>query len=249
MKKKILSLLQILLLGVSLFFGYKAYQELKPLWNINASNSALKSLAVVEKENPFDRKIDFKALKEVNQDIIGWVYIPDTNVDYPIFKGQTDEEYLFKDINNEYNRLGSVTTFSDTDSSFNKGQNFIYAHNGVKDMMFGNLIHYTEKEFRENHPVFYVYTETKIYECPIFSIFIADETEEIYNHDFEIASIQHISRVNELIDRNSYDDLEKQDMDSFTNSEVFTLLTCYGGIGTPNRLLINGFVSKIKYIL
>lgn len=250
MTKKFLSLLQIIAILIAMIFGYKTYQELKTLWDSQASTSALKTLAVTENTHPFDRKIDFTSLEKINPDILAWVYVPDTNIDYPVLKGQSDDGYLYQNIDKNYDPLGSITTFNDTDTTFNKAQTFIYGHNGVKDMMFDTLTQYTDKTFREEHPTFYVYTKNKTYECSIFSVFIADESEkDTYKHDFEIASIEHVERINELIERNSYLDLEKEDIGEYIHNEIFTLFTCYGNVSTPKRILINATAVKTKYII
>ena len=250
-KKKAINLIFILLLIFSFFFFWKAYEELNPVWKAKATNEALKDMTALKTEDPLQRDIDFEALKKINPDIMGWIYIPDTAIDYPILKGKSDEEYLYKDIERNYNRLGSVTTFSDTYQDFVKGQNFIYAHNGVKNMMFGDLYEYKNEEFRQNHLHFYIYTENKTYECSVFSIFVAEDTEAIYTHQFDIGTYDYIDRLEMLVQRNDYDDLSSQDLEHAINinKEVFTLLTCDGNVGTPYRLLINATVEKVKYMI
>ena len=44
-------------------------------------------------------KIDFDKLRAKNKDIVGWVYIKRTSIDYPIVQGKDNEEYLHMDYN------------------------------------------------------------------------------------------------------------------------------------------------------
>ena len=75
----------------------------------------------LEEDLPADktllREIDWKGLVALNSDIVGWIYIPGTHVDYPILIGESDTEYLYKSSTGTANKLGSIFAFTDTSRS------------------------------------------------------------------------------------------------------------------------------------
>ena len=60
----------------------------------------LKEQATIEEDpnDPMNRKIDFTAAQAMNPDVYGWIWIPGTNVDYPILQSETEPD--------DYSNLG-----------------------------------------------------------------------------------------------------------------------------------------------
>ncbi|MBD7915861.1 class B sortase [Clostridium sp. Sa3CUN1] len=183
-------------------------------------------------------------MKAINEDIKAWLYIPGTKVDYPILVGESNEEYLYKDINKDYTPLGSLFTFSGT--NFTKGNTFIFGHNMASSQMFGELRKYLSSDFLEEHRYFYLYTERKVMKCDIFSIFIANETDNIFSGEYELSTAEYIDLLSELSNRNKYGNSLEKNIIEYSTTQVFNLITCYGGEGTPDRLLVNGMVVEEK---
>ena len=55
-----------------------------------------------------DRKIDWKKLKKTNPDIIAWIVVPGTKIDYPVLSCHRWNEYLHKDYEGKDSRPGSI---------------------------------------------------------------------------------------------------------------------------------------------
>lgn len=173
------------------------------------------------------------------------VYIPGTKVDYPILVGESDEEYLYKNISKEHTPLGSLFGFSGT--NFTKGNTFIFGHNMASSQMFGELRKYLSSDFLEEHRYIYVYTERKAMKCDIFSIFIANENDNVFSGQYELGTVEYIDLLSELVNRNNYSNNNlKKDIIEYSTTQVFNLITCYGREGTSDRLLVNGIVVEEK---
>lgn len=115
-----------------------------------------------------------KELQVQNEDIVGWLEIPNTNISYPILQGIDNSYYMNHNYQKKYTRNGSL--FLDKDYNWNKPSEnlLVYGHNnrGTKEM-FVELLNYKDKKFYEEHPIVRFSTEKEdaIYE--IFAIFLS----------------------------------------------------------------------------
>ena len=250
MKRNIINVIITVLVILALSFGYLAYIEYKPVIKSDTQNKVIKDLVVVETDNPIDRVIDFKALKKINSDVIGWIYIPYTSVDYPVLRGSSIEEYLYKDIEGNYSPIGSIKVYPDTSDYMLDAHQFIFGHSMREFKMFGELRMYNEdREYRENKNKMYIYTERKSSEVELFSVFVCDYDDDIFNNYFEIGSSEYLERVNDIKSRNNFKDLVTKPNLDWVNSQVYTLSCCSGGVGTPYRLLCNWVTVREKYLI
>lgn len=165
---KIFFLLGIFFFLVSVVFFIRAYKEMQPYIKLDHKQKELQLLInnteVTVEEDPMERRIDFKKLREINPDIIAWLYAPGIDVDQPILKGKTDTEYLTKDFQGKYSPLGSVFTYSNTKSDFTESKIFLFAHNTYSNQMFSQLEKYQDTEFFSNNKKIYVYLENRVME-------------------------------------------------------------------------------------
>ena len=134
-----------------------------------------------------------------NPDIIGWVKIEGTNVDYPVMYTPNDEEkYLYRGFDGKYNAEGLPFLDKDCSMSPESTNLIIYGHNMLGGTMFQNLMKYEDEEYWKEHPVIEVKTlyETRTYEiigafrdrvyytyedCFKFYQFIDPQTEEEFD--------------------------------------------------------------------
>lgn len=244
----------VILIIISIFFLYEGFIGLGYMLSNRLYNKNLRK-AIISKsvdeydeidniDNSLNRIIDFDKLKSINEDIKAWLYIPETKIDYPILSGESDEEYLYKGINKEYTPLGSLFSFSGTD--FTKGNTTIFGHNMAGNQMFGELKKYIYKDFLKEHRYLYIYTESKVIKCDIFSIFIANENDNIFKTEYELETEEYVSFIEEINKRNNYSDYYL-DLSDINNSkrQVFSLITCYGSEGTNERLVVNAIESDL----
>lgn len=105
---------------------------------------------------------DLEKLYERNSDIIGWLTVGGTKIDYPVMQtkkeGQDPEYYLHRDFDKEYSDAG--TPFMDAASDINipTCNWMIYGHHMKSGIMFHDLLKYKDKEFWEEHPDFQLET-------------------------------------------------------------------------------------------
>ena len=190
-------------------------------------------------DDPFERRIDFDTLQSINPDIKGWIYIPGTKIDYPILTGESNEIYLNRNLYGQYSSLGSVFTYAGVnlqDDSLVR----IYGHNMITKQMFANVADYSSQEFADSHAVMYIYTPGRTKECHLVSAFGCRYNDRV----FKTVTEDIETYANELIRRS---EIETQEQEFYR--QIYTLGTCRGYLGTPNRYTASFSVVKEKFII
>lgn len=93
-------------------------------------------------------------VREIYGDIVAWIYIPGTTVDYPVVKGEDNSYYLNHNHNGQYTANGAIFMDSQCDS---ESQNVvIYGHNMNANIMFTDLMKMKSRDFGLEHKTFYL---------------------------------------------------------------------------------------------
>ena len=94
----------------------------------------------------------YQTLYNENQDLIGWLSIPDTNIDYPVMQCNDNEYYLHHNFYREEDKYGCLYVKDIADVNTPATNFIIYGHNMKDGSMFGNLDQYQEQTFYQEHP-------------------------------------------------------------------------------------------------
>lgn len=130
-----------------------------------------------------------KQLHDQNPDLVGWLTIPDTKVDYPVmYKAEDNDYYLSHNFDKEKDRNGLLVLDKRCDERAAGNHLLIHGHNMKSGFMFGNLSLYYDKAYYEKHPriVFKTLYEEKEYD--IIAVFLASVStsskEEFHYYDY-----------------------------------------------------------------
>lgn len=153
----------------NIYQSNKSYNKLNNIYNIEQKID-------VEAKNTDLRKEQFNKLKKINEDIIGWIYIPNTQINYPVVKTVNNEFYLNHDAEKNKSKSGAI--FMDYRNSLDENLNMtdknivLYGHNMKYGTMFADLKKFENSEFfKQNRYVYMDYRgERKSYE--VISIFV-----------------------------------------------------------------------------
>lgn len=164
--------------------------------------------------------VDFDSLLKRNKDAIGWLYCPDTVINYPLVQGEDNDRYLHKDLDGRY--LVSGTLFADyRNGALKEDVNYIiYGHNMKNGTMFGLLNKYKDQAYYDRHPVIYFLTPEGNYRLELFAGLVVKRDDKIYNPKpkrEEFAELLKDYRV-----RSTF----KSDVELEADDTVVTLSTC-----------------------
>ena len=114
------SLLLLLLLG--LVYGCYA------LWDSqNLAEEATSEQYAIYK--PQEDTLGFQELQSMNSDVIAWITVYDTPIDYPVVQGKDNWEYVNKNAEGEYSLTGAIFMDSENNPDFQDFNTILYGHN------------------------------------------------------------------------------------------------------------------------
>lgn len=178
-------------------------------------------------------EIDWESLQKINSDIIGWIRIPDTPINYPIVQGETNDTYIHKTF--EKRALSSGALFLDARNSkyLDDYASIIYGHNMKNGSMFGYLGKYLNEDFYNAHRRVEIYTPewTKIYEVNF--VYLSKYTDTAY----DLTAVDKESYARWIDDRQRQSIYKDTQIVSLDNKSI-VLSTCHGRAGGDERCII-----------
>lgn len=224
-KKKILNILLLLFIIIFILSTFKViisyYQDYK-------SNNLYTKIIdeYVETKNKED-VIDFKKLKSINEDIVGWIKVSDTNINYPIVKGSSDSYYLRRDIEKKHNQNGSIFMHYKNSRDFSDNNTILFGHNSNRNsLMFSDLRKLYDDKDKKDIKI-YIYTQTEELIFDVYSIYLIDST------DFSILDIN----------KNWFDKSERDFGIDKKDGRTITLSTCYKD--STKRIIVHGIEESL----
>ena len=91
-------------------------------------------------------------LKAKYPDMVGWITIEGTDVDFPVVQGKDNEFYLNHTYKGEYHPFGEVFMDKDDKPDYSDQNTVLYGHNVRSGHVFHDLEQYKEQAFRDAHP-------------------------------------------------------------------------------------------------
>lgn len=175
--KKIFTILLIFIcifiFTISFYILFKEFKEYK---ENNQDTEELIEDAIEMNSVTEEQYIDWNHLKSINPDIVGWIKIENTNINYPILKDNNNLFYLKHSYNKKYSSYGSI--FTTNTNPFLDEETIIYGHNMKNGSMFSSLGKYLDKDYLYSHQNIKIYTPNGDYMATIFSAYsIGFDTE------------------------------------------------------------------------
>lgn len=138
----------------------------------------------VEQSEPALPQVDFYALRAINPDVVGWLVIDGTNINYPLVQGNDNQYYLRHLFTGEYNASGCIFLDSRNTRDFADRHSILYGHHMDNGTMFNGLMNYKEQDFYDAHPTALLLTPAGNYEIEFFSGYVANVRANAWQVEF-----------------------------------------------------------------
>jgi len=207
MKKPLKAVLVLLLLAV---FGYSVYRIGDYYMEKHRSDVIVREAAQyvrlpqAEDHEPDDLtrpgsaqegfQVNFNALWVINKDIVGWLYCPDTPINYPVVQAADNEQYLRRLLDGSWNVGGTLFLDYRCASDFTGGNHIIYGHHMKSGAMFGSLVKYRSQSYYDAHPTMYLATPDRVYRVELFAGCTIESADDIYRSDVTEAELEEMIR-------------------------------------------------------
>ena len=184
----------------------------------------------VPKENPYWDyinmnmiNVDFNSLKRTNPDVVGWLKVNGTNINYPFVQSSDNDYYLTHSFNKSYNGAGWVFLDYRNNGTNNKNT-IIYAHGRSNKTMFGTLKNVLNNGWlnNTNNYVIKISTETENSLWQIFSVYRIPTTSDYLQTNFNDET-EYQNFLDMIKDRSNHN----FDTNVASTDNILTLSTCY----------------------
>lgn len=135
---RIISIIIILIALYAIFNWYKENQSSKALLDSAMSNVDVNKLVIDTNEYTV-LDVDFNNLLQTNDETIGWIYLENSSINYPVVKASDNNFYLKHTLDKSYNTAGWIFADYRCASDFSSKNTTIYGHNRRDSSMFATL--------------------------------------------------------------------------------------------------------------
>ena len=177
------------------------------------------------KENKYSDypEINWSKMREINEDYIGWIYIPGTGISYPVVQSEDNIDYLHRGFDGSYLYAGTI--FMDCrnmEAGVASKRSILYGHNMRIGTMFAGIKKYQEQEYYEKHDHFWFVTEDTAYRYSIFACNIASPYDDSHFGVQFADDDEFMKAVDKIVETS----LIRTDVKLNARDHIMTLSTC-----------------------
>ena len=216
-KKLAYDIIIVCLLVVIGFSGYKIYTIVS---GYMASRNTYEDIREDVAKEGFTGDINWDKLRKTNEDVVGWIYLEDSNIDYPIVKSHDNKEYLNTLFDKTYGVSGSIFVDCNTKKPFEQFSTVVYGHHMKDGSMFNNLKRFKDRDYADSHSRFELITPDEKYHLEVSAFLNIPADSYIYTSNVpEDEREEFLTAINNLAEY-------KTDVKLKENDKIVVLSTC-----------------------
>lgn len=213
--------------------------ELQDIVKIKDTNKTI-TTEVLDTTKYYDEdllSVDFTNLLDKNEEVVGWIEVPYTNINYPFVQHNNNTFYLNHSFDKSYNGAGWVYLDYRNKIDLADTNTIIYAHGRVDGTMFGSLKNVLDEEWigKDKH-IIKVSTLSYNYLFEIFSVYHIKTT-----NDYLVTNFSNTIEYQEFIDKITSRSMIDFGTEVTTENRILTLSTCYNN---REKVVVHGKLVK-----
>jgi sortase B len=174
-------------------------------------------------------------LQKINPDVVGWLTVDDTAIDYPVVQGETNIEYLNKAVDGSFSLSGSIFLDRRNADDFTDYYSLIYGHHMSGNVMFGEIPEFLEQEYFEEHTSGTLFQPDSTRQIEWFACVRTDAYD---SYLFQPGYEEKEDRV-ELLDYIRQEAVQYREIGVTASDQIIALSTCENAT-TDGRILLIG---------
>ena len=205
----------IIILTLLMFAGYALWDSSQLYQAADKNNYEVYKPAIA------DEGKSFQELQAINPEVIAWLTVYGTNIDYPINQGTDNMKYVNTNAEGEYSMSGAIFLDYQNKSDFSDFNSILYGHHMEKKAMFGDIGSFEDKDMFDSHKYGNLYVNGRDYGIEFFSYVHTDA----YDSFFFTAAVRDEDRapfLNNVILKS----MHKRDIGVTISDRIILLTTC-----------------------
>lgn len=249
MERALILVVLAVFIAVGGYCGYRYYnQDILPEKQLSEADD--KQLELFERVKPkvlvsyngktetekTDHGSPLQSAEEVNSDVVGWLTIPDTHIDYPIAQAEDNDFYLHNGFDGEYNyELGCPFLDYRCEVDFKGFNSIVYAHNMTHDRMFSDIGLYKDEALLEGHRYGFLAGSDGVHDIEFFAYLSIPSTAPAYHAVF-VTDGEKQDYIDYICDTAKYCTMDSAEIS--TDMHLILLSTCTFEYKDARRVLV-----------
>ena len=190
-------------------------------------------------DSPDENSLGFAELQALNPDVLGWVTVYGTGIDYPLVQGETNGSYINTDVQGNFSLSGSIYLDCNCAKDFSDYNTIIHGHHMEKGEMFGDLERFMDESFFHSHEYANLYYDGRNHGVQFF-LMIHGDAYDYKLYTTKVADSKREAYLKYLYEKALY----SRDIEISSEEHIVLLSTCASGLSNARYILVGKICDK-----
>jgi len=189
-----------------------------------------------------NKGLSFKDLQTINPEVISWLTVYGTHIDYPVAQAKDNLKYINTDAKGKYSLSGSLFLDSDCSPDFSDFSSIIYGHHMDQDTMFGEIGLFSNQSYFNARKYGVLYFDGRQHGLEFFAFMHVDAYDSAIYRTKVTGKEAQQAYLDLLMQRASH---TRNDVSVTTSDHIVLLSTCSAGTTNGRDILIGKITDQV----